>query len=70
MVCVKSRGITPEFLAKADDLGVTVCISGWNGPEDSALIYKDDPEPWRDALSKGYAVLTDVPEAVMAIAGR
>ncbi len=70
MVCVKSRGITPEFLAKADGLGVKVCISGWNGPEDSALIYKDDPAPWRDALSKGYAVSTDVPLSVMALAGR
>lgn len=70
MVCVGSSKLSSAFVDRARELGVKVCVTGWNGREDSALLYQDDPRPWRDVLTKGYAAITDVPEAVMEIAGR
>jgi glycerophosphoryl diester phosphodiesterase len=70
MVCVGSRALSPGFLERARDLGVKVCVGGWNGREDSALLYRNDPGPWRDVLAEGFAVITDLPEAVMELAGR
>lgn len=69
MVCTRSDGITPAYLARMAEIGARVCISGWRGAEDSALVYKDDPGPWREALEKGHAALTDHPEAVLALRG-
>ena len=70
MVCTKSAGVSPGFLALARDLGVKVCVSGWNGREDSALLYSKDPGPWRNVLATGHVAITDLPEAVMELAGR
>ena len=70
MVCVGSPGLSPAYLVRARELGVKVCVTGWNGREDSALLYRDDPGPWREVLAEGFVAITDLPEAVMEIAGR
>jgi glycerophosphoryl diester phosphodiesterase len=70
MVCATSGRLSPDFVARARALGLAVCVSGWNGREDSALLYDEDPEPWREVLAWGDAALTDLPEAIMEIAGR
>lgn len=70
MVCANSGRVSPDFVARARELGVGVCVSGWNGREDSALLYNEDPGPWREVLARGDAVITDLPEAVMEIEGR
>ncbi|MBS0125145.1 glycerophosphodiester phosphodiesterase family protein [Thetidibacter halocola] len=70
MVSVRSAGVTPAFLATVSERGVRVAISGWDGGEDSALVYKDDPGPWRAALAHGFSALTDQPERLLTALGR
>lgn len=69
-VHVRSRGLTPEFLSKLNDLGVRLFISGWEGGEDYALVNKGDPDPWKAALRVGSGVITDQPDAVLELLGR
>jgi glycerophosphoryl diester phosphodiesterase len=69
-VHVRSRGLTPEFLSRLDDLSVRLFISGWDGAEDYELVENGDPEPWNAAFAIGAGVLTDQPEAVMELLGR
>lgn len=70
MVSVKSAGMTPEFLSTLEELGLLLAASGWEGPEDSALLNSGDPAPWRAALENADAALTDRPEMVLEILGR
>ena len=71
MVCVSRKLVTPEFLARADELGVAVCVSGWKTGEDYALVEKGDPGPWRSALESGaVALVTDQPDALLTLLGR
>lgn len=66
MICADSRQITPQFTKMLRENDLALCISGWNHQEDSALIHKNDPGPWRDALQSGArAVSTDQPKAVL-----
>ena len=69
MVFVRSLRVTPDFVARAEDLGVLVGISGF-ASEDIALIDRGDPEPWRAALDSGFSALTDAPGLVLGLLGR
>lgn len=70
MICAQSRRLTSDFVARLDELGIKLCISGWNGAEDSALVFKDDPDVWLAVLERGYAASTDIPDAVLGLLGR
>lgn len=70
MVGVGSRRLTPEFLSRTRDLGLPVLLSGWNGPEDSALVGQGDPGPWMAALDQGFPALTDRPDLLLEALGR
>lgn len=60
-VNVKSVRITPEFSKRADELGVIINISGWNGPEDSALSRNNDITLWEASSAVGIGKITDYP---------
>ncbi len=71
MVCLSRKLVTAEFLARADELGVAVCVSGWKTGEDYALVEARDPGPWRSALESGaVAFSTDQPDALLMLLGR
>ena len=70
LVSVDSAQLTPEFIARARELGVTVAISGWDGPEDAALLRDADPGPWRALLERGFAASTDQPDLLLDLLGR
>lgn len=69
-VHVSSGGLTPEFIAKLDELGVRLFISGWATKEDYELVENNNPEPWKNAFEVGTGVLTDRPDAVLELLGR
>lgn len=70
MVSVGSRRLTPEFLTRVRELGLHMAVSGWNGPEDSALVNRSDPGPWLAILEQGYSAITDQPDAVLELLSR
>lgn len=45
VVMRESKHLTREFEDQLNALGLRVTISGWDGPEDYALIEKNDPAP-------------------------
>lgn len=71
MVVVDSRHLTPEFLSRAEELGVRVCIDGKWGVEDSALLFEADISPWRKALSSdATAFMTGQPTTLLELMKR
>lgn len=70
MVSVKSSRLSPEFIARAQDLGLRVAVSGWASHQDFALIERNDPQPWLAVLEAGLSAVTDAPEAVLRLMGR
>ena len=71
LVLVETRQLTPDFVARADALGIRYGISGWRGREDSALEFKNDPSLWRAAFETGAAAfMTRHPEALLDLLGR
>lgn len=69
-VTVTQRRVTPDFLARARDLGVAVLVSGWSGREDLALIEDGDAGPWRAALAGVAGAITDAPDRLLTALGR
>ena len=67
---VDKSGLSPELIARMNQLGLFVIYSGWDGPEDYAIIEKGDPLPWRIILDQGLAAATDQPDLVLEILGR
>lgn len=70
MVWVTSPGLTDAFTAALRERGLGLIIGGWSGPEDSALLYKDDPAPWQAMLARGVIAATDQPDRVLSVLGR
>jgi len=70
MVSVGSARLTPEFLARVEELHLHLAISGWSNTEDSALVDGDDPGPWLAVLNSGYSAMTDYPEVVLELLSR
>ena len=69
LVSVASAGLTPEFVSRLEELGVWLTI-GAGGPEDSALVNRDDPGPWRALLDRGLSASTDQPNLVLGLVGK
>ena len=69
MVSVGVSKVTPAFLARLEELGVGLVISGWAGAEDMGLA-GGDPEPWLTALEVSPIALTDRPEMLLEALGR
>lgn len=70
LVSVGSARLTPEFLERLDTLGLRLMISGFAGPEDSALVHRNDPSAWHAALEHGFAASTDRPDLLLEALGR
>ena len=70
MISVGSARLTPEFLGRLDELGLRLMISGFAGPEDSALESRNDPKAWNAALELGFAASTDQPGLLLEALGR
>ncbi|NDR56447.1 glycerophosphodiester phosphodiesterase family protein [Aliiruegeria sabulilitoris] len=70
MISVVSAGLTPSFLDRMTALGLPLMISGWNGPEDRALLNEADIAPWKAALEVGLVASTDYPELLLYALGR
>ncbi|MCK0142125.1 glycerophosphodiester phosphodiesterase family protein [Aliiroseovarius sp. F20344] len=70
MVSVGSAGLTPEFLARMEELDIRLMISGFAGPEDNALVNRNDPAKWNAALELGFAASTDRPDLLLEALGR
>ncbi|SDK46450.1 Glycerophosphoryl diester phosphodiesterase family protein [Aliiruegeria lutimaris] len=70
MVVARSKGLTPEFLGRLEDLDLHLAVSGWASNEDHALVERNDPAPWLSVLEGGHSVLTSQPEAVLELLGR
>lgn len=68
LINIDSDDVTPELQKRTAELGIGIAISGWDGPEDSALRFSGDPTPWLSALAVGQAALTDLPEQVLILA--
>lgn len=66
MVNIGSARLGPAFLDRARALGLHVSVSGWNGPEDAALL-RGDPAPWEAIRDLGLSALTDQPDRVRAL---
>ena len=45
MVIVDSSHLTKDFVARMEELRLHLVISGWDGPEDYALVHEADPKP-------------------------
>lgn len=69
MINVGASKVNPAFLARLEELGVKLAISGWSGAEDMALI-ENDPGPWLAALALSPIALTDRPEMLLEALGR
>ncbi len=70
MISVRSARLTPDFIARVQDFGLHLVISGWATGEDSALVDRDDPGPWRAVLSGGYSAMTNYPDVVLQLLSR
>jgi len=70
MVSVTSMRLTPGFIKRLDELGIRLMISGFSGPEDSALVREGDPTAWEAALEHGFVASTDQPELLLDALGR
>ncbi|MGP6085919.1 glycerophosphodiester phosphodiesterase [Antarctobacter jejuensis] len=70
IVFVRSRGLTPDFVAQARSAGVTLAVSGWSSGEDFALTENGDPQPWQRVLDQGLSVLTSRPDDLLDLMGR
>jgi glycerophosphoryl diester phosphodiesterase len=70
MISVVSAGLTPEFLDRLNELNIRLMISGFAGPEDSALVNEADPTVWEAALELGFAASTDQPDLLLTALGR
>lgn len=70
MVSVSSKYLTPDFVTRSEELELGIILSGWNGPEDAALVNDTDPEPWLSALRAGFAAFSDQPDMVLKILDR
>lgn len=67
LVGVDRDGVTPEFLARAAELGLRISISGWNTGEDFALAQNADPGPWTEAIDLGFVLSTDRPDLILKL---
>lgn len=67
---VDSAGLTPDLRARMSELNLLAVYSGWDGPEDYALLEKSDPNPWQAVLDQGFSVVTDQPELLLEVLGR
>lgn len=61
---------TPEFLMRADELGIHLIISGRRSGEDFELVEDANTEPWQALLDMGYSVATARPDEVLNLLGR
>ncbi len=68
MVSTRSSGLTPEFVARLDEVGVGLII-GHGGSEDSALA-NNDATPWREILEQGFSASTQRPDLMLRLLGR
>ena len=57
-------------MARMDELGLHLAISGWASGEDAALVEADDPGPWLAVLELERSVITDQPDLVLELMGR
>jgi glycerophosphoryl diester phosphodiesterase len=70
MVSVGSAGLTPEFIARVEELDLHLAISGWAKTEDTALVDRDDQGPWLAVMNSGYSAVTDYPDLVLRLLSR
>ena len=62
--------ITPEILARTQELGVRISVSGY-GKEDMYLKERSDASPWRETLDSGASVFwTTEPDKLLSILER
>ena len=70
MVSVGSAWLTSDFLERINELSIRLMISGFAGPEDSALVNEADASAWESALEMGFAASTDQPDLLLSALGR
>lgn len=70
MISVTSKNLSPELVAKAEELGVALSV-GPDGGEDSALLHEADAGPWLRTLNNGAkAFVTGHPAALLELLNR
>lgn len=62
--------LTPEFIARAEELDLHMATSGWGTTKDSALVDRGDQGPWLEVLTRGYSAMTDYPYIVLQFLSR
>lgn len=70
LVMTDSKQLTPEFISLANQLGLHITVSGWDGREDYALVQEGNPAPWLSVIENGYSATTDHPRLLLDALGR
>ncbi|MBT8458427.1 MAG: glycerophosphodiester phosphodiesterase family protein [Boseongicola sp.] len=70
LVMTDSKQLSAEFVRHANELGLRVTVSGWDGREDYALVHESDPAPWLSVIENGHSATTDHPRLLLDAIGR